>query len=120
MAVASALVTKPDILVLDEPTTGLDAEQTDRMMEMLRLLHQQGHTIMIITHTMRLVGEYATSCVVLHQGQLAAKGSTRDILSRQALVESCSLEVPSIVRFSQRWGHTHLTSTEVRASLIRP
>ena len=56
VAVASVLAAKPSLLVFDEPTTGLDAKETDRMMEMIRLLNRQGHTIMMITHSMRLVG----------------------------------------------------------------
>jgi len=119
VAVASALATKPDVLVFDEPTTGLDAEETDKMMDMIRLLNQQGHTIIMITHAMRLVAEYALRCVVVSHGQLAASGSTREILARQTLLESFSLELPPLTRFGQRWGHTLLTKAEVKASLRR-
>ena len=117
VAVASALATKPEVLIFDEPTTGLDAEETDKMMDMFRLLNRQGHTIIMITHTMRLVAEYALRCVVVSQGQLVADGSTREIFSQPTLLESCSLEVPPLIRFGQRWGHTLLTKAEVKASL---
>jgi energy-coupling factor transport system ATP-binding protein len=119
VAVASALAMKPAVLIFDEPTTGLDAEETDKMMDMFRLLNRQGHTIIIITHTLRLVAEYAFRCVVVSHGQLVAVGSTREILSHQTLLESCSLEVPPLIRFGQRWGHTLLTTAEVQASLRR-
>ena len=117
VAVASALATKPDVLVFDEPTTGLDAAETDKMMDMIRHLNRQGHTIIMITHAMRLVAEYALRCVVMSHGELVAAGPTRDILARQPLLESFSLEVPPLTRFAQRWGHTLLTKAEVKASL---
>ncbi|UCE63185.1 MAG: ATP-binding cassette domain-containing protein [Nitrospirota bacterium] len=117
VAVASALATKPEVLIFDEPTTGLDAEETDKMMDMFRLLNRQGHTMIMITHAMRLVAENALRCVVVSHGQLVADGSTREIFSQPTLLESCSLEVPPLIRFGQRWGHTLLTKTEVKASL---
>jgi energy-coupling factor transport system ATP-binding protein len=119
VAVASALATRPGVLIFDEPTTGLDAEETDKIMDMFRVLNRQGHTIIMITHTMRLVAEYAFRCVVVSHGRHVADGSTREILSDQTLLESCSLEVPPLIRFCQRWGHTLLTKAEVKASLRR-
>ena len=117
VAVASALATKPEVLIFDEPTTGLDAVETDKIMSMFRVLNEQGHTIIMITHTMRLVAEYAYRCIVVSQGRLVADGPTRNILSDQTLLESCSLEVPPLIQFSQRWGHTLLTKAEVRGAL---
>ena len=117
VAVASALATRPEVLIFDEPTTGLDAVETDKIMSMFRTLNGQGHTIIMITHTMRLVAEYAFRCVVVSQGRVVADGPTRKILSDQTLLESCSLEVPPLLQFSQRWGHTLLTKAEVRAAL---
>ena len=108
-----------EILIFDEPTTGLDAEETDKMMDMFRVLNRQGHTIIMITHTMRLVAEYAFRCVAMNQGRLVAFGPTREILSDLALLESCSLEVPPLIRFCHRWGHTLLTKAEIKASLRR-
>ncbi|MCH6579771.1 MAG: hypothetical protein IH802_05350 [Nitrospinae bacterium] len=108
---------QPDLVVFDEPTTGLDAEETARMMRMIQQLNQQGHTIVMITHTMWLVAEFSTLCVLLRKGQLIADGPTREIFSDPALLQSTALELPSITRFSQRWGVTLLTVDEVRAGL---
>ena len=119
VAVASALAMKPDALIFDEPTTGLDAYETDKIMEMFQRLHQQGHTIIMITHSMRLVAEYALRCVVLGRGKVMADCSTRKLFSQPSFLESCALEVPPLIRFSQRWGHTLLTQAEVKASLRR-
>ena len=119
VAVASVLAARPRILIFDEPTTGLDAEESRRMMEMIKQFNRQGHTIIMITHTMWLAAEYATRCLLMKDGQLIGDGPTRGIFSDSALVESASLEVPALSRFTQRWGHTLLTVEEVRASLKR-
>jgi len=89
------------------------------MMRMIQQLNQQGHTIVMITHTMWLVAEYATRCVLLRKGQLIADGPTREIFSDPSLLQSAALALPSITRFSQRWGMTLLTVAEVRAGLKR-
>ena len=117
VAVASILATRPAVLIFDEPTTGLDAPETDRMMNVIRDLHQHGHTIVMITHSMRLVAEYAQRCLLMEGGKILSDGSPRDIFHNSALVRSASLEIPSISQFSQRWGYTLLTVTEVKASI---
>jgi len=116
IAVASVLATRPAVLIFDEPTTGLDTDETDRMMAMIRELNRQGHTIVIITHSMRLVAAYARRCLLMHGGRMIAEGTPREIFADAALIRAASLEIPPISRFSQRWGHTLLTVEEVRAS----
>lgn len=117
VAVASILATRPAMLIFDEPTTGLDASETDRMMAMIRELNRQGHTIVMITHSMRLVAEHAQRCLLMEGGRIVADGSPRDIFHDSTLVRAASLEIPPLSRFSQRWGHTLLTVNEVKASL---
>ena len=117
VAVASILAMRPSVLVFDEPTTGLDAEDSDRMMAMVRELNRQGHTIVMITHSMRLVAEYTQRCLLIHEGRIMADGSPRAIFHDSTLVRTASLEIPPIAQFSQRWGHTLLTVKEVKASL---
>lgn len=118
VAVASVLATRPTMLIFDEPTTGLDADETDRMMAMIRELNQQGHTIVMITHSMRLVATYARRCLLMHGGRVIADGTPREIFADATLIRAASLDVPDITRFSQRWGHTLLTVEEVKASLL--
>lgn len=114
VAVASILAAKPRILIVDEPTTGLDAEESARMMNMMRSLNQQGHTIIMITHDMGIVANYSTRCVLMRDGAILADGPTREIFSDPALVRSAALELPALTRFAQRWGVTLLTIEEVR------
>jgi len=122
VAVASVLAARPRILIFDEPTTGLDAEQTDRMMRMLRRLNQGGHTIVIITHTLPLVAAHAARCAVMRDGRIVADGQTREVfrtLTDPEFAASVGLEAPPLTRFAARWGHTLLTVDEVRAALRR-
>ena len=114
VAVASILAAKPRILIVDEPTTGLDAEESARMMNMMRSLNQQGHTIIVITHDMGIVANYAKRCVLMRDGAILADGPTREIFSDPALVRSAALELPALTRFARRWGVTLLTIEEVR------
>ena len=116
IAVASVLATRPAVLIIDEPTTGLDPDETDRMMAMIRRLNQQGHTIVMITHSMDLVAAYAGRCLLIHSGKILADGTPREVFAEPGLIQSASLEIPAISRFSQRWGQTLLTVEEVKAS----
>ena len=68
LAVASVLAVRPQVVVLDEPTTGLDVRQQRDLMEMLKRLNQKGHTVIIITHSMDVAAEYANRVVVLKEG----------------------------------------------------
>ena len=120
VAVASILAAKPRILIVDEPTTGLDAEESVRMMNMMRTLHRQGHTIIVITHDMGIVANYATRCVLMRGGAIVADGPTREIFSDPELVRSAALALPALTRFAQRWGVTLLTVEEVRKAWGAP
>lgn len=115
--VASVLAAKLNILIFDEPTTGLDAQETDRMMNMIRYLNRQGHTILIVTYAMWLAAQYAHRCVLLKDGQILAHGPTRSIFADPELVRSASLDIPPITLFGQRWGQKWLTVEEVRSAL---
>lgn len=120
VAVASVLAARPRILVFDEPTTGLDAAETDRMMGMIRRLNREGHTIVMITHALDLVAAYAARSVVMQQGRIAADGPTRRVfrdLADQEQAAALGLELPPVTRFAARWGATLLTAAEVRAAL---
>jgi energy-coupling factor transport system ATP-binding protein len=109
VAVASVLATQPRVIILDEPTTGLDYPQQKNMMEMLKHLNQRGHTIVIITHSMWVAAEYATRTIVMKDGSILADGRTRDIFANEARLEQASLRPPSMVRLSNWLGTQALT-----------
>jgi energy-coupling factor transport system ATP-binding protein len=109
VAVASVLAAKPRVLVLDEPTTGLDDRHQRDMMGMLKDLHKRGHTIIIITHSMKVAEEYADRTVVLKEGAILLDGPTRSVFAEEERLAETSLRPSPIVQLSNRLGMRALT-----------
>ncbi len=112
IAVASILACKPKVLILDEPTTGLDYIQQKSMMELLRSLNNSGHTIIIITHSLWIVAEYAHRVMVMHKGYIAMDGQVREVFSHQKELESIGIKLPEIIKFGNMIGRTLLSVDE--------
>ena len=104
VAVASMLAARPEIMVFDEPTTGLDYRESRDMMGLIARLHLEGHTIIIITHTMWVVAEYAARAVLMHQGRMLADEPVRAVLGESALLAQASLVAPPIARLGAVLG----------------
>jgi energy-coupling factor transporter ATP-binding protein EcfA2 len=118
VAVASILSTRPKVIVLDEPTTGLDYREQRQMMELVRRLNEEeGHTIICVTHSMWVVAEYAHRMVVMQDGRVTIDGPTREVLSREEELAEASLKAPQLVRLTARLGRTLLSEAEARAAL---
>ena len=117
VAVASVLTSRPKILILDEPTTGLDYRQQRSMMEMLTVLNNQGHTIIIITHSMWIVTEYTKRTIVMNNGRIILDGPTRNIFTREDTLAKAGLKPPLIVQLSNRLGAGALSVNEMLQAL---
>jgi energy-coupling factor transport system ATP-binding protein len=104
IAVASILAMKPQVIVLDEPTTGLDYRGMLEMMELVRRLHAAGHTIIVITHDMRLVAEYAERVLVMHRGSLVCDGDPQSVFAAPDILASAQVEAPAVYRFGEAAG----------------
>ncbi|BEV71645.1 MULTISPECIES: energy-coupling factor ABC transporter ATP-binding protein [unclassified Paludibacterium] len=91
VALASVLMTEPEVLLLDEPNAGLDPASQDDMLHFLRESKGQGRTLVMATHELESVAEIADHCLVLHQGRLEAQGSPQAILADQDLLQRCRL-----------------------------
>jgi len=104
LALASVLSMKPEILVLDEPTTGLDYETMVKIMNLFRRLNSEGKTIILVTHEMSIVAEYAHRAIVLSEGKVIADGSTREIFKRIDVLEKSSLKPPPVNLLSRELG----------------
>ena len=113
VAVASVLASKPEVLILDEPTTGLDYSEQKSMMDMVRRLNQNGSTIIFVTHHMWVVAEYAKRTFVMKDGEIILEGSTRDVFSHGEALRDAFLRAPHFVEFSDRLGYTFLTPYEM-------
>jgi cobalt/nickel transport system ATP-binding protein len=99
IAIATVLAMMPSILVMDEPTAGLDPRARRQLIALLRRFH---HTMIIATHDMDLIDELCERTIVLNNGEVAADGSTTEIFNNLALLEDCGLEQPSAMRFRNR------------------
>ena len=111
LAVASMLAARPWLLILDEPTTGLDYGHQRGLLEMLHRLNQQGHTILIVTHHLWVAAEYCLRCVVLKEGRVWLEGATRTVFQQEPLLKEASLVLPPIVQLSNRLDFQGLTAT---------
>ncbi|MEJ1154389.1 energy-coupling factor transporter ATPase [Microbacterium marmarense] len=96
LSVGTALVAGAPILVLDEPTFGQDRARADELLSLLRELNDHGTTIVVVTHDMQLVTEYADRTIVLADGRVIAAGPTAHIFDDQALVERAGLRLPPL------------------------
>ena len=101
VAVASVLALEPEIIILDEPTTGLSPGEVIGIMKLVKKFNEQGKTIILITHDLWVVAEYCKRAIVLHEGKIVYDGSVRETFSQTELLKSCSLEPPQITRFGQ-------------------
>ena len=119
VAVASILATRPQVIILDEPTTGLDYMEQRRMMELVRHLNEMGHTIICVTHTMWVVAEYAHRTVVVKEGRIWMDGPTRSVMAREAELIAASLKPPQVVRISNRLGGTLVSLHECLRGIRR-
>lgn len=99
VTLASVWAMQPPIWLLDEPTTGLDARFTALLMEGLHALHQAGHTIMFITHDLKLAAQ-AQRIVVISRGRVALDGPPQAVLADSAELQAVGLRPPPITRLS--------------------
>ena len=117
VAVASVLAGRPQVLIFDEPTTGLDERESRRMMALINHLNRRGHTIVLITHAMWLVAEYAHRVIVMHQGRILLDAPTRSAFAQTDLLRQAAIIPPQIVRLSRRLGAPALTVPETLEAL---
>jgi len=104
VAVASILALRPAVLILDEPTTGLDFREQRALMDVLERLHRSGQTVVIITHVPWVVGSYAERAVLLQEGRILYDGSVGDLFADEALCRRADFVPPEISRLGNRLG----------------
>ena len=112
LAVASVLALRPRLLILDEPTTGLDYCEQRRMMDLLAKLHTDGLAIVMITHSPWVVAEYAERGVLMGGGRILFDGPLRDLFAREEMLRQAHFQLPDVTRLGLRFGFTPLTVAE--------
>lgn len=118
VAIAGVLVMEPSVLVLDEPTAGLDPKGQLEMMSLFERLHEeQDITIVLVTHQMEDVAKYADHMIILDEGKIVGEGSPAEIFKNAEWLQSIQLDVPKSVDFAMnlakgnQWDFTKLPLT---------
>lgn len=102
VAIAGILAMEPEILVLDEPTAGLDPSGRRELMKLFASLYQAGMTIVLVSHSMEDVAEYANLVYVLEKGRMVRSGHPRDVFQDVEGLENIQLGVPKVTKFAWR------------------
>ena len=119
LALAAVLVHEPEVLILDEPTTGLDAAEQEVMADLLRALQARGHTVLIITHSMDTALAVADRALVLVDGRTLADGPTREVFADENRLAAAQLRPPAAARLSADLGYGALSLAALEARLQR-
>jgi energy-coupling factor transport system ATP-binding protein len=102
------------VIILDEPTTGLDHREQQDLLGLVRELHSQGHAVIMVTHSMWAAATYARRLVVLLDGRVLLDGPTREVLADTPGLAPARLVAPAVVQLSRALGFMALTPAEFR------
>ncbi|MFO7917610.1 MAG: ATP-binding cassette domain-containing protein [Anaerolineae bacterium] len=102
VSIAAVYAMRPKIFILDEPSIGLDWRSAQELMVLVDNLHAQGHTIILVSHDMRLVAEYTRQMLVMHEGEVLTYGPTEAVLCRTEQLEQAQIAPPQINRLARR------------------
>lgn len=123
LATASILALRTPVLVLDEPTTGQDFLSRRQIMELAVELHAEGRTVLMVTHDMALVAEYATRVIVIDDGAAVCDASPKEVFERDEILKATGLELPAAAKIARGlraygFSDTPLTQAELVENLI--
>lgn len=120
VAIAGVLAVKPDVLVLDEPTAGLDPRGQKEIMDMFYKLHQnQGLTTILVTHSMEDALKYADHVLILNKGTKYMEGSPEEVFSQKEALQRVQLDVPEIVQFLDEFQERFGTSIPFKKQSVK-
>ncbi len=104
VAIAAVLAMEPDVIVLDEPTAGLDPRGRKEIMELFNRLHKErGMSTILVTHSMEDAAQYADQIIVMHHGEVFSQGTPEEIFADPKGLLELGLDVPDVIRFQQRF-----------------
>jgi cobalt transport protein ATP-binding subunit len=107
VAVAAVMAMHPDILVLDEPTTGQDFKRAKEIMDLAVRLHDEGQTVVVITHDMNLAAEYCDRVVIMEGGRVLLDAPTREAFLAEEELNASSLRPPQVTVLGKELGFPH-------------
>jgi len=102
VSIASVIAMDPQVILLDEPTTGLDGREMSDLMSCVRALNEEGHTIILITHDMRLVAQHAKRVLVMAGGRVVLDSDPAGVFSDLEILQSSKLEPPPVTVLAHR------------------
>ena len=101
VAIAGIIALEPNILILDEPTAGLDPRGAKEMMELFEKIHQNGTTIIMITHDMNMVLHHSSRAIVMSEGEIIYDGLPHDLFLQDNLEERYNVDIPMVLSFAK-------------------
>ncbi|MEW6457175.1 MAG: energy-coupling factor transporter ATPase [Acidobacteriota bacterium] len=119
LAVASILAAKKEIIILDEPITGLDWNETREMMKLIKKLNEEGKTILIITHSVDIAIRYSSRILILKDGKIIADGIPRELIKDKNLWEDSHIPLSDFFHLNEYLGFNFLDVEEIKHSLIQ-
>lgn len=99
VAIAGILAMNPDVLILDEPTAGLDPQGAKEMLNLFKKINQQGKTVILVSHDMDQVLEYCDDVIVMNKGRVEKHVSVEDLFKETEYLTSLSIDLPMITSF---------------------
>ena len=114
IAIASILAMEPELLILDEPTTGIDFGRSLQIMRLLQRLKDRGKAVIVITHDLYLAAEFAERIIILKDGRKFADGSTKEILSNKSLLVDAGLSPLQVTLLSESMKSYGISEDTVR------
>lgn len=118
-AIAGILAMEPEVLMLDEPTAGLDPEGKEQILELLRKFHEDsGKTVIMVSHNMDEIAEYASRVIVLKEGAVLLDGSVREVFAKEEVLKDAGLSLPQVKAFCKSLGLTEPVTMAEAVSAI--
>lgn len=102
VSTAAVIAMRPRVLILDEPTAGLDWRSAHELLDRIAGLHAEGHTILFVSHDMQLVAEYCPETLVMHKGRVLAYGATADVMGQLDVLQRAQLAPPQVAQLARR------------------
>jgi energy-coupling factor transport system ATP-binding protein len=120
VVIASVVAMRPEIIILDEPTTGQDYRGCYQIMNIAREFHRAGHTVIVVTHNMALVAEYAYRTIVFCKGEVLLDGTAREVFGQPKILQMSYIIPPQITQIGQALeGELKTKKTFLRVDEIR-
>ena len=108
VSIAAVYAMRPRLLILDEPTAGLDRHETQELMGRIEALHAAGHTIVLVSHDMQLVAEHCRELLVMDSGRVLLRGTPADVFARGEDLARASLAPPPVTALAARLSDSGL------------